>query len=868
MLLLNAIFFLGWFDWKTLKTDDFTIIYRDGYYQEALHTLQNLHYYKDEVEDLVGDSRGNLPVVIEDVGATSNGFANPVFNNIHIFTYPPGFAYRLEGIENWHRTVAVHEYAHILHLRRAEGFPALLTNIFGSLFGPNIYSPGWITEGITVLAESRNTSYEGRLNDGFFDACIGARVYAGAMPSIVEATNTPLDFPFGKYYMYGGEFFDFLTQEYGTERLSEFFARYGSIFWAPLSGVLPFTGLDLAARKAFGKSWPRLFAEWQRHERHRFRDWQPAGTRLTRHGWYIYSIEEKDSMLYYVRSEPVKLDGFDYENLIYIVEFDCQNASERIIASLNSAVTTPLRIHDGKLYYTTPQFVSGYANVYYLGHGIITNLHVRDLVTGEDLILLTDDIRSFCVLPDGRIMYSRDRRHGFGSEIRIYDGHESALLFETEMLVGELDASNERTVAVARHDYENWSIYSFDHETYDLLPTVTTPWIEGNIDLKGDTLLFTANYEETYRIYMCDLATGKFYRLTDGGYADYGTMVGTTLYFSSISKDGFDVYATELAPSEYAPIEREPSPKPDFDPMRLAIRKGGYIDVLKTMVPSFRMPFLLPTEEDLSEWVYGLLFLGGDATDENIYGGFVAQDLGEDGMIFNLLWQSRFLSPVEISILYDYRTSFEYSIAYPAYLNLEYGFSKLVFFVDGRIFDGGTRLEFAPGFSVSMEYPYTTLSAQLSFPYERQSWGSDINRNAQYLQTGMRHILAGGELRFLCHAYVDRHDPDIPSFSLRGYESIATPRAAVMTAEYGRRLLRLRGGLWNPNVYFEDLFWNAFVDFAWTDDGTAYYSGGAELRLEAKTGFGIIQVVPKLGIALTKSGSIGMYFGLYPKIPF
>jgi len=851
-----------------LKTDDFTIIYRDEYYREALHTLQNLHYYKDKTENLVGDNRGSLPVVIEDVGAISNGFANPVFNSVHIFTYPPGFASRLEGIENWYRTVAVHEYAHILHLRRARGFPALLSDVFGSLFAPNIYSPGWITEGITVLAESRNTSYEGRLNDGFFDACIGTRVYAGAMPSIVEATNTPLDFPFGTYYLYGGEFFDFLAQKYGAERFSEFFARYGSFFWAPLSAVLPFTGLDMAARQTFGRSWPRLFAEWHRYEQHRFRDWQPAGTRLTGHGWYIYSIEENDSMLYYVRSEPVKLDGFDYRNLIHIVEFDCQNAGERIIASLNSAITTPLRIHEGKLYYTTQQFVSGYANVYFLGQGISANLHVRDLVTGEDRILLTDDIRSFCVLPDGRIMYSRDRLHGFGSEMRIYDGHESTLLFETDMLVGELDDANGRTVAVARHDYENWNIYSVDHETHDLRPVVTTPWIEGSIDLKGDTLLFTANYEETYRIYMCDLGTGRFYRLTGGGYADYGAVVGTDLYFSGVSKDGFDVYATELAPSEYAPIEREPSQKPDLDATRLAIRKGGYGDVLKTLVPSFRMPFLLPTKNDLSEWAYGLLFLGGDATDENIYGGFVAQNPSEDDMIFSLLWQSRFLSPLDITLLYDYRNSLEYTIAYPAYLNLEYGISRLVLFVDGCVFDGVTRHEFAPGFAVSMEYPYTTLSARLSFPYERQAWGSDINRNAQYLQMGVRHILIGGELRFLCNAYVDQHDPDVQSFSLRGYESIVTPRAAVMTAEYGHRLLQLRGGLWNPNVYFEDLFWNVFVDFAWTDDGTTYYSGGAELRLEAKTGFGIIQVVPKLGIALTKSGTIGVYFGLYPKMPF
>jgi hypothetical protein len=298
------------------------------------------------------------------------------------------------------------------------------------------------------------------------------------------------------------------------------------------------------------------------------------------------------------------------------------------------------------------------------------------------------------------------------------------------------------------------------------------------------------------------------------------------------------------------------------------MREGGYGDVLRTLVPSIRVPFLLPTEDDFSAWAYGLLFLGGDATDENIYGGFVANDIEESDMVFNLLWQSRFFSPLDITLFYDYRHSLEYTVAYPAYLNLEYGLSALALVIDGRVFDGTRRYEFAPGLTMSMEYPHTKVFARLSLPYERQAWGSEINRSAQYLQAAAGHLLAGGELRVVLDAYVDRHDPNVPSFSLRGYETIATPRAAVLTAEYGRRLLRVRSGLWNPNVYLEDVFWNVFADFAWTDDGATYYSAGVELKIETKTGFGFLQVVPKLGVALTKSGTIGVYFGLYPRMPF
>lgn len=867
MVTLAFLLLCGWFDWKTMKTDDFMAVYKDGYEFEALHTLQILHYYKAQTESMIGPYETSLPVVIEDVGALSNGFANPVFRNIHIFTHAPGFSYRLEGIESWYRTVAVHEYAHIAHLSRARGLPGLLTTLLGSLFAPNIYSPGWIIEGITVFGESQNTPYEGRLNDGFFDAYIGARAGAGSMPSLVEATNTPLSFPLGAHYLYGGAFFDFLGRRYGTGRFAAFFGHYGSCFWAPLSAILPFTGLDVAARRAFGRSWPGLFDEWRRYEERRHESRRPAGEQITKRGWYVYSLAASSGRLYYVRYEPVKLDAFRQQNLTRIIEFDRIRGTERTIANLNRAITTPLRVHSGKLYYTTPQFAGGYANVYYLGRGITANLHARDLATAEDRILLTDAIRGFCVLPDGSILYSRDRARGFGSEIILHDGGAGEVLFESELLVGELVASGDRIVVTARHDFENWDIYRFDRETRTLEALIATPWIEGSIGLHGDTLYFTANHEKTYSIYMCDLASGGIYRLTRNGYADFGLALDNTLYFIGIAGDGFDLYAADFAPVEYALPCAVPPARPDLDAQPLAVVEGGYCDVAGTLVPALRLPCLIPTNSELSEWAYGLLFLGGDATDENVYGGFIAQRTAGQGMAVNFLWRSQFFAPAGISLLYDHGNALEYTVAYPAYWSLDYGVSSLSLFVEGRVFDQAARKEFAPGLSVALRYPSTALGVRLSLPYERPAWGSQISRSAQRMRISARQVILDGEGRFFSDAYVDRDDPETPSFPLRGYEPIAAQRALSVTAEYGHCLLRLRRGLWNPSVYLEDLFWSVFADFAWTDVGATYYSAGIEMKLEVKAGFGFVRLVPKLGLALTKSGAVKVYLALSPELP-
>jgi hypothetical protein len=866
-MVLLVLTLCTWLDWKTLKTGDFTVVYKDEYYFEALQTLCNLEYYKENVQTIIGNGPKNVPVVIEDVGALSNGFANPIFHNVHVFTHAPGFAYRMEGIEDWYRTVTVHEYAHILHLSKTRGVPRVLTSVFGPLFAPNIYSPGWIIEGITVFSESQNSPYEGRLNDGFFDSCISARVQSNAMPSIVEATNTPMDFPFGAYYLYGGEFFDFLAQRYGQDRSADFFGRYGSYFWAPISGIFPSAGLDIAARRTYGKSFPGLFREWQEYEMERWKDTSPVGMKVTDKGWYLYSMEEENGKIYYVRDEPLKVDGFAQRSLTHIIEFDPRTCSETVISSLSGVITAPLRINSGMLYYTTREFAWGYSNTYYGGFGIVANLHERDLVNGTDRILLTDNIRAFCVLPEGAILYSKDRLHDFGSELWLCDGEENVLLFDTELLINELDASEQHVAAVARHDFENWNIYMLDFEEGVLLPAVATPWIEGSINLTNDAILFTANYGGVYALYQYDPQSRETYQLTKSGYAEHGVVISGMLYFKGMSTQGFDVYRTPHHAEVFDLPRAMTSERPDFENMALSINRGGYGDVLKTLLPSVRLPLIFPTGSDLDAWTYGLALVGGDATNENLYGCFLGSETGNGDLVGNMLWQSRFFAPFDVLVYYDHANSVEYSVACPMFRSLEYGFSNLTLHLDGRLFDDLARKEFSPGIDLGFRLPYTAIGVGFSFPFERQAWGSDVQRGGQEFRFRAQRLFRGGELRVTASVYIDRHNPDLTEFRIRGYEIFRSRRASVLNVEYSHRLCQIRWGLWNPNFYFEDLYWTVFGDYLNTQDAASHYSFGCELGLEVKVGFGFVQLFPKIGVARTKDNEFKMYFKIAPFLP-
>jgi hypothetical protein len=862
-----AFFLFTWFDWKTLKTENFTVIYNSEYYWEAIQTLQNLEYYRQEIVDLTGNDTRNVPVVIEDLGTMSNGFADPFLYNIHIFTYPPGFGSSLEGIENWYRTVSVHEYTHIAHLTKTKGFSKTLTGLFGAPFQSNMYTPGWIIEGITVFSESRISQYEGRLNDGFFDSYIGARVHDNKFPSIIEATNSPLAFPYGGIYLYGGEFFDFLSKQYGTESFRRFFDVYGSYFWSPLSVIFPCTGFDIAGKKVYGKSFSELFAEWQQFEENRFAHWEMEGKRITEKGWYISSLISDGNKLYYVSSQPVKLDAFYHKNIIQIIELEPSSEKEKAIVSLNSSVTTPLRIYNNNLFYTTLELKRGMANVWLNGFGATSILHRRNLLTNEDKILFTDDIRAFCVLPDNSILFTKDRNHRFGSELWIYTEGKCEKVWETDYLINELEANKDWIVALSSSEFENPDLYTLDLEAKELTPLLFTPWTEGKLCLTVDNiLLFTANYDEKHAIYSIHLIEKNICRLTSNGFANSGAVIGTdkALYYIGLNSDGNDIYKKEYYPEHYELPDWQQSIKPNFHENEVEIKHGGYSDVLKTLLPAVRIPFVFPKDKTLKQWYVGGIILGGDATNENIYAGYFAYDPVEENPVLNLFWQSMFLAPLNFNLFYEYKDSVNYGFYYPIISKLNPGLTNLILFINGSSFENFNRKEISSGFNLKFSYPLTTFLANISFPFERQAWGSEINRNAQFFKVGIKQLLIDGDLSFWAAGFSDLHNPDTNSIRIRGYESITTPEGLVLKTEYSHALLKFRKGLWNPNIYFEDIFGSIFFDYGVTYNGESYYSVGCELKLEAKIGFGYLQFVPKLGFAITKDRQAKVFFEISP----
>ncbi len=862
-MILAVYLIFGWLDWQVIKTDHFTVIYKPGYEWEARQVLNNLEYYRDPVVGLTGNETRTVPVVIEDAGLISNGFADPLIYTIHSYTNPGGAAGSLEPIEDWYRLVGIHEYTHIAHLTRTDGFARVLSSIFGFPFHMNNRSPGWIIEGIAVYSESRQSPYEGRLNDGYFDALIGAKVHEGGFPSLIEATNSPVVFPQGGYYVYGGEFFGFLATRYGEDKFVNFFRTYGRNQLALLSPILPGLGIDRSAKKIFGKSFPSLYDEWRSYEEARFAAWQPDAERITNDGWYIPSFVRSGDKLYYVRTVPVKLDAFVSRTYIRLVEFDVRAQMERIIAMLSSPIATSIKVSGNYLYYATLEIKKA-ENVSQAGYGYTAVMHRTNLSTGGDTRLFKDDIRNFCIMPDNSILYTKDRAHTFGSELWYYRDGKRKKYAESDYLINELVTDDEQIMSVARLNGANWSIYRMrideGHNNILLDPLIDTPYIEGALQLVGDSLYFTANYDEQYRVYLFDMQEQELYRMTQEGFAFNPTVIEDSLYFLGLSHDGLDIFKMAARREPYALVHQKRTPLPVLEDV--PFHRGTYFDIGKTLLPDFRLPLFYPADTTLTKWVFGMLFLGGDVTYENSYQAFIAYDQARQSPVIQATATSLFFAPGTAALSYEYDESFTMGLSYPAFVSLNPGLSRIAFSAGFRSHDGFSRKELRPGMSMRMQYPLTSVGLTFALPLERESWQSAVDRTAQVAGVQLRQVISVGELRFMNILYNDPQEPDTPSIEIRGDTSLTAFRGWKSTVEYSRKLLNIRWGLWNPNIYVEDLFATTFFDYGLSSTGENIYSTGIELKLETRTGFGALQFVPAVGVALTKERDVVPYLRL------
>jgi hypothetical protein len=206
---------------RMLPTDHFVIYFHQGEDRLAHRLAAIAEETWHTLEQPLGVTPPRLTrVVLADQVEVANGYATPVpYDTIVMYlAWPSGSEF---DFDDWLRLVFTHEFTHIIHLDRSEGWSRVVRSIFGrTIFAfPNLFLPTWQIEGLATYEESAITG-EGRLHAGDFRAIVGEAARRHALEPLDRVNGGLIDWPGGEAaYAYGVGFHQYLVDRFGAQRL-------------------------------------------------------------------------------------------------------------------------------------------------------------------------------------------------------------------------------------------------------------------------------------------------------------------------------------------------------------------------------------------------------------------------------------------------------------------------------------------------------------------------------------------------------------------------------------------------------------------------------------------------------------------------
>jgi hypothetical protein len=535
--------------WRTLDTAHFSVHFPEHLGEQArvvAGTAESV--YPRVTARLRWTPARRTHVVVLDSLDVANGLASPLpFNFIQIVLTPPDEGELLQNRE-WLELVLTHEFTHIAQLDKATGDPLALRSIFGRflfLF-PNLLEPGWVTEGLAVWSESEPARGYGRLGQSHFEGMMRAEAARG-LRSLREVNAEGRGFPLNRDYLYGGYFFDFLTERYGPRAVIDYVEGYSD-------NLIPFR-VDSNPVSVTGKHMDELWDEYHAWLRARFGA-QPAagaardeGGEIVTRAWSLDSPQlTRDGTRWYVAG-----DGITLPKLVRQAPGAKAEAVTEVEDGTRLAVSP-----DGQIVVSKLEVCRDY-NLYY---------DLYQLAADGVLARLTEcgRYRFAAPLADGRL--AAIRVIGGIAEVVVLDakGAEQTVLYRAargESLTGLSAKSG--SVAVTSLREARWSLIEIAGDgKVSVLVSDGVVKHEPRYAESGDEIYFIADYGKTDNVWSWQRAERRLARWSDAlsGVLDISAPVSGEMLVTTIEADGGALRALRLpgAPLELREAPQEPEP--------------------------------------------------------------------------------------------------------------------------------------------------------------------------------------------------------------------------------------------------------------------------------------------------------------------
>lgn len=632
-LILTSMLFT--FGWQGLAAEQFLVYYPVSSRVPAEWTLALLEQYHPHADRITGHRPGRLFVVLEDIGAEANGFTDPLAQSLHLFTHVPYPDFRFGAVRSWWRTLAVHEYTHFSHLTNVRGPVRYLRYFLGRAWLPNTVSALYVYEGITVLTESSILPYEGRLNDGYFDAYADWCGTRGRLPSQNYLAHVPENYPDGHLpYLLGGLFIEDLTggsalalAEADTNlRLSRYLTLYGGC------NPLNILGYDQSAVQVWGQPRHALYQQWRSRKTINARYRLVPGRELIA-GYELVHLAAADSGLYVCRrvNRPLSFDyRLRYEELVFVYP----QGSSRCI--LKGNFTQPIRCDQGNIYVGLSRLKSGYANYSWWGYGRETTIY--QIAGGRKKKIVSGPIRTFAV-HQGDVYYVRD--HGLNA--RIYVGDRLAWIVDRMVIQDLVVRENGDLIFIGYQEGDGNDLYCLSPGQPMRRLTNHDCTISG-LTIDHDRAYFSANEGGRWRPYCCDLETGELYLLNSDDLAVYPVYLGDRLYYITFAGEAEAVKEVPYQEQRTTWDQRsEPIPYPKT---ASSSERSAWENLKSLLWPDVSLPYYLPGNDSRAAAIGGLI-VGHDALGQHEY--YLAGQRQSDWDI-DAMWQYHFLPPVQLTV--------------------------------------------------------------------------------------------------------------------------------------------------------------------------------------------------------------------------